>query len=438
VAVGSLVVIGLLLVGSALAAPDPVRSPGQPSGPTLVGAMGAGHDGQALLLDANGSVTWRYQPANVISVNDVSRLNESHVLLTVQYEDGKQVRTGVRIVEQATKQTAWEWSFPVETALNSEVHDAEVLPDGDVVVADMDRERIVLVDRETKAIEWSWNAEFHYTAPANASERDWLHINDVDYIGNGPDGNHEFLVSVRNANQLLVIRQVDGVVDVINRDERDGNDENCRGARNNQLVGENIRCGDPSVLNHQHNPQWLGNGHVLVADSENDRIVELVERDGEWAAGWTDYGANGIRYDWPRDADRLPNHHTLITDTRGGRIVEVAENGSVVWATDAPPQSYDADRRGEETGWITWQYSGSGDAPPAEQPFESVALLHGGIQHTVGLPVWLGEWTFLGVLAGIVGAWVGMAVWFIGPRASVAARVVRERNSDFAEALKDD
>lgn len=413
VAVGSLICASLLVGVTAATATNPIASPGPASGPTLVGAMGAGHDGQAVLLDKTGAVTWRYQPQAIMSVNGVQRLEGGNVLMAVQYERDGQIRTGVRIVAPGDNSVVWNYSFPVATALNSEVHDAEVLPSGNIVLADMDAERIAIINRSTKSVEWQWRASQHYTPPTNASERDWLHINDVDHLGD-----ERFLISVRNANQLLVIERDQGVVEVVNRDRSASNDGNCRGVRNNQLVGDDIRCGSPEILNHQHNPQWLGDGRVLVADSENDRVVELERRDGRWEIAWVDHGANGQRYDWPRDADRLPNGNTLITDTRGGRLVEVDRNGSVVWATDAPPQSYDADRGTEYPAGPPLNGSVAGGR--VEQPFEVVSILHGSVQHAVGLPYWLGEWAFLAVFAGIVGAWVGTIVAVIGPRASDA------------------
>jgi hypothetical protein len=101
-----------------------------------------------------------------------------------------------------------------------------------------------------------------------------LHINDVDVIGED-----RYLVSVRNANQLLIIERGRGVVEVINEDD-DRNDASCRGSGQlRDTDGDrDVRCGDPSILDHQHNPQYLEEGAILAADSENDRVVELTKR----------------------------------------------------------------------------------------------------------------------------------------------------------------
>lgn len=430
----SIVLTALLLAGSAIATPNPTASPAPAESITLLGAMNAHSGGESLLLHQDGETGWAYRD-DVNAVADVSMLAHNRYLLSYIRKPANQtdeeMLTGARIVNPSTNETVWQYEFEVPYLLNHEVHDAEVLPSGDVVIADMGRERVFVVDRETKEIAWAWNASSHYQPPEEVRQTDWLHINDVDHIGDG-----RFLVSVRNANQLLVIERGTGVVEVVNEDTDPSNDENCRGPQGWQMVGDNPRCGDPGLLNHQHNPQWLGGGHILVADSENDRVVELKRTNGSWEIAWAIYRANGVRLDWPRDADRLPNGHTLITDTRNARLVEVDQSGNVVWAASAPPNVYEADRGEEYPAGPT--FDSGGQKPGIDQPIHLVGLLHGGVQHSVGLPAWLGEWTFLGLLAGIVGAWVGMAVWLIGPRASVAARVVRERNSDFAEALKDD
>jgi hypothetical protein len=271
------------------AATAPPLHAGEESPEVIVGAMGAGWDGTVTQYDADG-IVWQHTTRG--SHNDVQRINESAVLATVTVPKGDCGRfadcdhTGVQILrtDGDRPRVAWEWTFPVKTARNSEVHDAELLADGDVVIADMDRERLLRVDRETEEVVWEWNASEFYDPPAEPLERDWLHINDVDRLGPG-----RYLVSVRNANQLLVVERGRGVVDVINRDDG-GDDGSClRGPWLADSDGDgDVRCGDPAVFANQHNPQWLGPGRVLVADSGNDRVVELREgADGNWSVVWT-------------------------------------------------------------------------------------------------------------------------------------------------------
>ena len=168
-----------------------------------------------------------------------------------------------------------------------------------------------------------------HEAPPDPTKVDWLHINDVDRIAPG-----KFLVSVRNRNQLLVIqRQRHGgkVVEVINRDPNSSN---------------GIGTGNGSLFRRQHNPQWLDSGAILVADSGNNRVVEIHKnpRTDQWHVAWSINSADGIKFDWPRDADRLPNGDTLITDSLNRRIVEVNQSGAVVWSVNTSRVPYEADR----------------------------------------------------------------------------------------------
>jgi len=402
--VGLALILGFTAVTAATAPPLDAGTDAEASGPTLVGSFGQGWDGSVSELDAEGDPTWRHTGPH--SYTSVERLPSGNVLVGYQDKRNGSAVTGVRILTPENR-TVWRFEFDVATGRNSEVHDAERLPLGDILVAGMDRERVFIIDRSTKAITWQWNASSHYQAPADPLTRDWLHINDVDRIGDG-----RYLVSVRNANQLLIIERGAGVVETINDDREDGNDANCQ-IRNVQLAGDNPRCGDPSVLNHQHNPQWLGEGAVLVADSENDRVVELHRQsNGTWTVAWAVEAAGGIGFDWPRDADRLANGNTLIVDTRNNRLVEIDRDGTVVWTTRIPEQSYAAVRNGAEYPSGP-QYSASeaetaSGQPFPDQPFAGIGTLYGALRHALPLPYWVGEWHVLVSIVGVVLIGVGI------------------------------
>jgi len=158
----------------------------------------------------------------------------------------------------------------VRTKTNSEIHDVEELDSGEFLLTDMDKERIFTVDGDE--ITWQWNASSFYEAPEDPTQRDWLHINDVDVV-NEPLPR---LGAQREPGPPDRARRGEGVAEVINEDDG-GSDDTCMGST--RLVDANgdgdVRCGDPAVLYDQHNPQWLDDGAVLVADSENDRVVEL-------------------------------------------------------------------------------------------------------------------------------------------------------------------
>jgi hypothetical protein len=428
-----LLLVSTLVVGAALA-PETGTVGADDDDRTLVGVQGGGagfHEyGSVLLLDGR-SEAWRVDDAD--SYFDVTMLDNGSVL--AGFMDGGREncgpyaspcsRTGFQVISPSpSPRVVAEYSFPVRGAGNSEAHDVEPLDGGGYLVSDMEHERLRVVENGT--VTWSWNASDHYDPPADATRVDWLHINDVDVVGEG-----RYLVSVRNANQLVVVERGEGVVETINADHDDGDDGACTtdGLKQFQQLHDtdgdgDIRCGDPTVLDHQHNPQWLGDGAVLVADSENDRIVELHRGDdGNWSVAWSLSSANGVALDWPRDADRLSNGNTLVTDSFNRRVVEVNESGAANWSYRTERIPYEAERlpEGETVGAMAYSSPGEGGALSQDLPVVTPTLVL--LRTMLPVPFWVSE---LHVLAGLCSV-VGFAV---GARLRVGRTLPRLRRSD--------
>jgi len=363
VAIGCILLVASIvvpLIGGATAGPATVGNQS-----VVVGVQGVGDNGQALTVGPYSNVGgvrdsgWKRSDAS--SYHDVTQLNSTHILAAYAAEGNLGPRTGFRIIDTESNEIVRDWSYSVETLPNSEVHDAEPVPDG-VLVAGMEYERIFIVN-DSGAVKWQWNASQHYDAPADPTAEDWLHINDVDRISDG-----RYLVSVRNKDQRLIVERGQGVVDVINEDS------------------------DHSVIHSQHNPQWLGDGRVLVADSENNRVVELAEKNGTWEPVWAVNGAGGQRFFWPRDADRLSNGNTLITDSRNHRVVLVDGDGNLIEEWSTPQLPYDAELLGENEQ-VGGPYQTGGDRLQTPSPMvESTQLLLAGLHHSIGLPRTVSWW----------------------------------------------
>lgn len=385
----------------------------------LIGSQGGGPEwkkkGSVYRLNGH-AVQWKINDRD--SYFDATRLPNGSVVAGFMhngYESGCEpydppcTKTGFRIIDPSGSEPTVinEWSFPLRTPTHSEVHDVEPLGNGRFLVADMEHERLVIVANGSVDWEWSPKETGFYDAPNDPTRRDWLHINDVDVIGEG-----RYLVSVRNANQLLVVERGEGVVETINEDRSDDNDGVCTKHRQlSDFDGDgDVRCGNPDVIDHQHNPQWLGEGAVLVADSENDRIVELHRNEqGRWEPAWALDTARGMRLSWPRDADRLDNGNTLVTDSLNRRIFEVTDEGKVVWSYSTPLIPYEADPipGGEVTTYDPLNESASNSTatrnttglaydqtgmvdPGGDVPVLSIALV--GLQALFPrLPIWFGE-----------------------------------------------
>lgn len=414
----------LTLGASAALAPDADVAGDDGSRETIVGVQGGGPGWHKFgsVESFNGTeLAWKAEDAD--SYFDVTKLENGSVMAAFMdggYQDcGAQeapcTHTGYRIIDPngGEPKVVHEYSFPVHQQSNTEVHDAEPLGDGRVVMTDMAAERIFV--EENGEVTWQWNASNYYDEPKEgAASRDWLHINDVDAIDEDT-----YLVSVRNANQLLVITEGEGVVEVINEDTDTEGDKEC--THNRQLVDTDgdgdVNCGDIAIMNEQHNPQWLGGkpagdgkAAVLVADSSNDRVVELHRVDGEWKVAWKLETAGGIDLNWPRDADRLENGNTLVTDTRNKRIFEVDENGTIYWSISIDQIPYEADRvpQGEQP---SGEWYGSENPNPGERD-GGIPLLSKAASLLPGIFPWLPFWyggaqlglTIVALVVGAVGA----------------------------------
>lgn len=372
IAVG--VLVPLLVVGGAGVAADGPDA----SRDLLVGVQGPMDRGQVVRYNGTDPA-WRVSAAD--SYHGVVR-DGGRIVAAFANDSNAGSRTGYHVIDPSGPRIADKWSYSVRTMGNSEVHDLEPLPSGGAVVVGMDRERVFTLDG-SGSITWQWNASAYYDAPPFPRSTDWLHMNDVDRIGDG-----RYLVSVRNENQLLVLERGEGVVDVINED------------------------GDPSVMLGQHNPQWLGEGRVLVADSSNGRVVELAKRGGEWKVVWSVDSAKGQPFAWPRDADRLPSGNTLITDSRNNRVVLVDGAGDTIswWRTAPLPYEADLVGVGEPVGGP--YQTNDVDAPAdGEEYLPFMGKLWVGLAHGIGLPGWFRQWHLAVAVGGaVVVLWGGFTL----------------------------
>ena len=347
-----LAAVGVVLLAAAavgaLATPVEPRltvDENRPQNDTLVALQGYEHEGKVVEVAPDGEVVWEYADAD--DVFDVEAPGDGRVQVAVADElpdsqcpapygdDGHDncVRNALRIVDRETKETLWEYAWFDAKLHAHELHDADrYTVDGDPrwVLVDMGNDRVFAVNR-SKEVVWQWNATERYDRPDGMGpEGDWTHMNDVDRVA--PD---TFRVSLRN---------FDTVVDLhVDRDAtNDAGETSGTGSAVtvDPVVGPDDYHERGDVLHEQHNPDTLAGGSLLVADSENDRVVELNATTGtvEW-----EYGGSAT-FDWPRDADRLANGHTLVADSYNDRVVEVDENGDVVWALKTGALPYEVDR----------------------------------------------------------------------------------------------
>ncbi len=86
-------------------------------------------------------------------------------------------------------------------------------------------------------------------------------------------------------------------------------------------------------LNTPVQATWLPNGHVLITDQANERIIEVTQKkEVVWQYGTTLVAGNGFnQLNNPNCAELLENGHILICDENNNRAIEVTRSHEIVW-----------------------------------------------------------------------------------------------------------
>lgn len=199
-------------------------------------------------------------------------------------------------------------------------HDVDRVDSEHLLVADIENNRVYIVNITSGFITWEWEIQTDFpVSSGGAFPLDWSHLNNVQYTQG------RIIVNLRNQDQVVFIDPKSG----LQEDWTLGQDD------------------DHATLYEQHNPDYIppnrGGPALLVADSENNRVIEYQRtKNGTWEQVWI---WRDDQMQWPRDADRLPNGNTLITDSNGNRVLEVDRNGTIVWQL-AITTPYDSERLG--------------------------------------------------------------------------------------------
>jgi len=90
----------------------------------------------------------------------------------------------------------------------------------------------------------------------------------------------------------------------------------------------------PNQLNTPVQNTWLPNGHVLITDQANERIIEVtLKKQIVWQYGMT--GGTGCEFNQlnnPNSAELLANGDILIADENNNRVIEVNRQKQIVWS----------------------------------------------------------------------------------------------------------
>lgn len=299
-----------------------------------------------------------------------------------------------------------------------EWHDHVRVNESHVLIADIIADQVFMVNVDTGIVTWLWEAQSDFpVAEGGPFPRDWAHINDVELLDDG-----RIMVSMRNQDQVVFLNRTTGVIDEWTLGEED----------------------NYSILYEQHNPDFIpaerGGPAVVVADSENRRIVEYQRQNDSWKRTWV---WQDDRLQWPRDADRLPNGNTLIVDTHGERVIEVTPNGSIEWMVELE-HPYDAERLGTGPGstggesaerrglasrrdqLVTSEDDSFDPLEPFVDIFIDIIPARFGNAIFYVAPVWVGRQEFfLGVVSVVTGlTWIGFELKWYLPSFAVRSPIV--------------
>jgi outer membrane protein assembly factor BamB len=278
-----------------------------------------GYEDRIVEVDRTGRVVWEYRLQDGLKlIGEVRKLANGNVLFlksTLPPPDGL-LPTALHYVTEVDRQGNVVRQLEVAAT-----HHAEVLPGGNLLLVDAARNLVSEVDPASGNTVWTWNALDHiqpYNAATyvgytpeqfpnraqrnmyveffegNPLNRGWTHVNSAQRLGNG--------------NTVLSLRNFDLIVEV-------------------DPSGDVVWSYGALVLKHQHCAWVLDNGHLLITDNGNARIIE-VDRATQRIV-W-EY-REGLKFAIQACAYRLPNGDTLITDSGNQRILEVDPDGKTVW-----------------------------------------------------------------------------------------------------------
>jgi hypothetical protein len=230
---------------------------------------------------------------------------------------GSFTRSGAKVVEfNPAGKVVWAYTSPDLDF----PHSAYPTSRGTVLISDTNNNRVIEVSKTTCHIVWSTDYNFHppgekgFIGAGRMSDGMPLRYpNDAKEL---PDGH--LLISSRENSTVFEID------------------------RNNHVF---MKChsftnlgGQPDSLHGQHNPSVLPGGNIMVADSDNARVVILNSNCSKEVWQFPSYKvwhqeivAHQKKYlAWPRDAMLMNNHDIMIDDSVHNRCLEVNWHHRVV------------------------------------------------------------------------------------------------------------
>jgi hypothetical protein len=169
---------------------------------------------------------------------------------------------------------------------------------------------------------WEWHADEHALELLNfvdiafpRTDRDWAHTNTVEVLRDNPVGRID--PRFKAGNVIFSMRHVD-TIGVIEKG-----------------TGAVVWAWGPGVIQKQHMPTMLENGHLLIYDNGSEagrtRVIELDLLTEEIVREYVADPPESF-FSFARGSNqRLPNGNTHIADSDNGRLFEVTPDGEIAW-----------------------------------------------------------------------------------------------------------
>ncbi|MFX1376927.1 MAG: aryl-sulfate sulfotransferase [Promethearchaeota archaeon] len=230
------------------------------------------------------------------------------------------------------------------------VHDSDILPNGNVLMADTDGNKVLEVDiHDPSKIVWSWDAmnssdvnwtkfsldqgwtDLSFLEDQSSLFMSWTHLNDIDFINGSKFGKSYDSV-------LISLCNLDLVIEVNYSDTK-------------EIVWSYGQPSNYTLLNHQHNPDRYDNGNTVICDTRNERIIEVntTTKEVVWELK-LEYPNTRLRM--ARDCDDIGNGLRLITDSGNNRVlVYDMKSQKIIKEFKSPwfANPYDADILGNDS-----------------------------------------------------------------------------------------
>jgi len=151
-----------------------------PNGDLLITEINGGAgDSRAVRITRDGQVVWNVRIPDVFYGSDAQLLPDGDILTVDYSRPGKIV-----IFNPATGKIDWEYKPASGEAMLDHPSIAEALPNGNILVSDDYRDRLVVIDRATKAIVWQYgHTDVAGTAPGFLNTPDGMDSDVYHHLG---------------------------------------------------------------------------------------------------------------------------------------------------------------------------------------------------------------------------------------------------------------